>query len=459
MTDPAIRRRTRRALAAGFALGLVFVVVGKYVIEHTTLVDWIVVPLARSDSSGSGDAIVVLGGANTGLCTPNYSGLQRVLLAARLYEQKRAPLMVITGGRTSPQPCSLAAPMRDLAVRLGVPADRIRLEETSRSTWENAERSDAVLKSIGAKRIVLVTDRTHMGRAEAVFRRFGYEVERAGVPILLGHTSNWSLLAMGLREYAAKAYYWWRGYSGSGPVQNALVSRVEPSSPDQEPRVNDIDRSQKAQRSDTIVVLGASYAAGWKLDSIGDMRVVNKGVSGQQSWELLDRFDRDVVALAPRAVIIWGFINDVYRADRAKLAEALARTQQTMLTMIDRAQANGIEPILATEVTIRGRLELREDVLNFVGRLAGKQSYQAGINRHVLDTNAWLREVARQRGLLLLDLQPQISGPDGFRRREYSVTDGSHISPAGYEALTRYAGPVLQQHLNRVSASSRRHVP
>jgi hypothetical protein len=119
--------------------------------------------------------------------------------------------------------------------------------------------------------------------------------------------------------------------------------------------------------------------------------------------------------------------------------------------MIERGRANGIEPILATEVTVRGRLELREDAMALVGRLLGKQSYQMYVNRHVLDTNVWLREVARQQSLLLLDLQPQIAGPDGTRRREYSRPDGSHISSAGYETLTRYALPILNSHLARGS--------
>jgi uncharacterized SAM-binding protein YcdF (DUF218 family)/lysophospholipase L1-like esterase len=452
MTDPVQRRRTRRALLTGFALGIVFVLVFKYIIEHTMVVDWIVVPLGRGygDTTGLADAIVVLGASSTGLCTPNYSGLQRVLRGAQLYHEGRAPMMVIVGGKTADIPCTLAAPMRDLAIRLGVPLDRIRLEETSRSTWENAERSDAVLKTIGASRILLVTDRTHIGRAEVAFRRFGYQIERASVPVLLGHISNWTLLVMGLREYAAWTYYWWRGYTGSAPAPSALVSWVEPSSPKQEPRVEGVTVVSR-KLNDTVVLLGASYAAGWNIDSIGDLRVINRGMNGQQSWELLERFDRDVVAAAPRAVIIWGFINDIYRAERPKLGDALARTRQSLLTMIERGRANGIEPILATEVTVRGRLELREDAMALVGRLLGKQSYQMYVNRHVLDTNVWLREVARQQSLLLLDLQPQIAGPDGTRRREYSRPDGSHISSAGYETLTRYALPILNSHLARGS--------
>jgi len=451
MVDSIQRRHTRRTLLAGFFLGIVFVLISKYVIEHTTLVDHAVAPLALGDTGGSGDAIVVLGAGNTGLCTPNLNGLQRVLLAANLYQQGRAPVMVITGGRTTYSACTVAAPMRDFALRLGVPADRIRVEEVSQSTWENAERSDAVLKALGVRRIVLVTDRHHMRRADGVFRRFGYQIERAGVPVLLGHTSNWSLLAMSLREYVATAYYWWRGRLSSTPEPGALVSRVEPLDPKQELFVEHVTHRDhtEANPRNTVVVLGASYAEGWKLPPIGDMQVINKGVSGQTSWELLERFDRDVVALTPRAVIIWGYINDIHRAQRAAIGDGIARAQQSVLAMIDRARASGIEPILATEVTVRGRLTLREDIAGFIGRILGKQSYQSYVNRHVLDMNAWVREVARQRRVALLDLQPVIAGSDGARRRAYATPDGSHISQAGYDALTQFAAPILRDHFAR----------
>ena len=41
--------------------------------------------------------------------------------------------------------------------------------------------------------------------------------------------------------------------------------------------------------------------------------MINRGVNGEQSFEMLKRFDSDVVATKPRAVILWGFINDVFR--------------------------------------------------------------------------------------------------------------------------------------------------
>jgi hypothetical protein len=53
-----------------------------------------------------------------------------------------------------------------------------------------------------------------------------------------------------------------------------------------------------------IVLLGASFAAGWQLPQVSGHPIVNKGVGGNHSFDMLARFDRDVVALRPRAVIV-----------------------------------------------------------------------------------------------------------------------------------------------------------
>ena len=76
-----------------------------------------------------------------------------------------------------------------------------------------------------------------------------------------------------------------------------------------------------------VVILGASYAKGWELPPIGDVRFVNKSVAGEQSFEMLNRFDADVAAEKPRAVIVWGFINDISRSARPDVATSLARVR------------------------------------------------------------------------------------------------------------------------------------
>ena len=200
--------------------------------------------------------------------------------------------------------------------------------------------------------------------------------------------------------------------------------------------------------SGPLVILGASYARQWPL-TVPGWRIVNKGVAGQVSTEVRERFEHDVVPERPRAVIIWGFINDVFRSPPDRMPATLRRVRDNVQAMVAAARVAGIEPILATEVTVRGAVTWGDWAQEWVGWALGKESYQAMINRHVHETNAWLRDYAARERLLLLDLQPVVSNPKGFRSPGHARPDGSHISPAGYDALTRYAAPKLAAHLGR----------
>ena len=81
--------------------------------------------------------------------------------------------------------------MRDLAVRLGVPSEACLLEEQSHSTEQNARFSSEVLRSLGARRVVVVSDPYHLLRARQYFRLHGFEV--ATSPALLTERNMWLL--------------------------------------------------------------------------------------------------------------------------------------------------------------------------------------------------------------------------------------------------------------------------
>jgi lysophospholipase L1-like esterase len=233
----------------------------------------------------------------------------------------------------------------------------------------------------------------------------------------------------------------------SGTPDRALVPVVAPSNAEPDHAAMSERHPALAHPSGPIVILGASYAKGWS-PRIAGRTVINSGVAGQQSFELLERFDRDVVAHAPRAVVIWGFINDVFRTPRATIADGLARARTSLTTIVERSRAAGIEPILATEVTIRYKAGLTERLAVLAGTVLGRQGYYEYVNRHVLDTNAWLREYAAREGILLLDLQPVVADASGLRKPEFANEDGSHLPPAAYDALSAYAAPRLERHLS-----------
>ena len=105
----------------------------------------------------------------------------RCLHAIDLYRKAGRGRIVVSGGEAYEGcPCpTLAQAMRDFTVKTGVPARDVVMEDTSRTTFENARDCRALLAPQGIERIVLVTDATHMLRAAACFRAQGFDVVAA----------------------------------------------------------------------------------------------------------------------------------------------------------------------------------------------------------------------------------------------------------------------------------------
>ena len=426
-----------------------------YTINRTAFADRLVSPLLLSDTPGQADAIVVLGAGVLGQCEPNLNAVRRTLLAARLWRAGRAPILLTTGGAPAGMRCSVGRVMADLAVEVGVPPSAVSAETSSRSTHENAALAAPMLRAMGARRILLVSDRLHLLRAARSFAREGFAIELAGVPVYAGHPNNVSMLYAAARETVALRYYDRQGWlapdwSDAGRSRRRAVDDERPhlipvayrSSMSQAPRT-------------TVVILGASYAAGWHPPAPAGLQVVNRGVAGQQSWQLLERFDADVASQSPRAVVLWGFINDIFRAPEGKLDASVTRARASFATMVQRAKASGIEPVLATEVTIRGEDTWSETFASWVGWALGKEGHAERVNRAVLDTNQWIRDLGRREGLLVLDFERALAASSGERRREFATPDGSHITPAGYAALSAAAGPILDRHFQAAAGAAR----
>lgn len=199
------------------------------------------------------------------------------------------------------------------------------------------------------------------------------------------------------------------------------------------------DNKVSAGSKMAMVIIGASYAKGWNVVALDGMPVINKGVGGEQTHEMLARFDRDVIAVKPRVVLIWGFINDVFRSEPEEREEKLQRTRENLRNMVDKARRSGVVPILATEVTLPGDEGVVASAMAWIGKMRGKQSYQDQINNHVIEINQWIRGLAAEQKLVLLDFEKALADEDGRRKREYTTEDGTHLSARAYEALTQYA--------------------
>jgi uncharacterized SAM-binding protein YcdF (DUF218 family) len=126
------------------------------------------------------DAIVVLGGGARDLSwvpagpEPSEGSLERLVGAVQLARKHRLPLVMSGGtGDTKPGTVLEADAMANVAMRLGIPAKDIVIENGSRNTWENAQ---AVQKILPGRTIILVTSAFHMRRSVAMFKKQGFSV-------------------------------------------------------------------------------------------------------------------------------------------------------------------------------------------------------------------------------------------------------------------------------------------
>ena len=142
------------------------------------------------------DVIVVAGGVfGTGLALPHpnlNSAADRYWHAARLFHAGKAPWIIVSGGgRPGSAPPTEAASARLFLLDLGVPDERILLEDQARTTRENAVRVQAMVHEYGFQNLLLVTSALHMRRTEASFRALGMDI----VPVATDYevsTSSWA---------------------------------------------------------------------------------------------------------------------------------------------------------------------------------------------------------------------------------------------------------------------------
>jgi lysophospholipase L1-like esterase len=195
-------------------------------------------------------------------------------------------------------------------------------------------------------------------------------------------------------------------------------------------------KSNTATQNHQVIVIGDSIDAGgdddqgtrpywsgsvWSLTALlsrGRFSLVrNEGIGGQATQQMLDRFRTAVLDRRPGIVIIGGGRNDLNGG------VATETTRANIVSMVDQAQSAGIHPVLHTTPPV--------DVAGG-GAFNTVASNRAGTIAH----NTWLRSLALQRGIELIDLWRLWADPaTGGYLSGYSL-DGIH--PTG-DAVDRAA--------------------
>jgi uncharacterized SAM-binding protein YcdF (DUF218 family) len=165
------RRRRRRALPVLLVLFIIFAVVSA-VWCHSVYVQ--IEIYANQDQAAPADAIGVFGAAE-------YDGRPSPVFRARLdhaldlYHRGIAPLLITLGGEGGDE-FSEGSVGRVYLMSKGVPEQNIIAETKSRNTEESARRIAVIARTNGLRRLVIVSDGTHLFRIHAICAADGLDV-------------------------------------------------------------------------------------------------------------------------------------------------------------------------------------------------------------------------------------------------------------------------------------------
>jgi lysophospholipase L1-like esterase len=182
-----------------------------------------------------------------------------------------------------------------------------------------------------------------------------------------------------------------------------------------------------------VVLMGDSITYHWTAEDLPTppwMEVVNRGVVGQNTSQMLLRFEDDVVALKPAAVVILGGANDlrVYVGDPAAAeAGVLARIERNVAAMADIANANGVKVVICA-------------ITPFGADHRGLQRDPATLRA----ANAWLKTFAASRHYPFADYYGVLADASGDMPASLSK-DGLHPTAEGHRRMWPQLQAALEQ--------------
>jgi lysophospholipase L1-like esterase len=189
----------------------------------------------------------------------------------------------------------------------------------------------------------------------------------------------------------------------------------------------------------SVVFIGDSITAIWGSGQQGPQFAqhpnwVDKGISGQNSSQVLARFRSDVIDLHPEIVHILVGTNDVYPG------WTLQPSAANVEAMVQMAQANGIHVILTT-IPPWGC---------DASQCAAAESADSTLSRYdrINTWNAWIEQYALSKGIPVVDYHSALLAPDGEHYVPDLTIEGVHPNAAGYVVMT----PMVEGVINAIAS-------
>ncbi len=177
-----------------------------------------------------------------------------------------------------------------------------------------------------------------------------------------------------------------------------------------------------------VVFIGDSITENWKIadPSLFSETMLDRGIGGQTTPQILLRFYQDVVSLHPQVVHIMAGTNDISGNTGASTDGTIVRN---IRAMIDIAKANGIRVVLASITPSK----------TFIARPGVDPSSRiAAVNRE-------LKALAAEKRITYADYFPLLADNDGGMDSSLG-NDGLHPNRIGYARMRVLTDKVIGSH-------------
>jgi uncharacterized SAM-binding protein YcdF (DUF218 family) len=201
-----LRSNRRIAIATTIGAAAVLWLAGNTIIGYT-LARTLEMRYVPSGKLPTADAIVVLAGV-TGKAYPPQpvphlgAGADRLVYAALLYKENKAPLVIFSGNDNE------SAEMMQAMEMMGIPGKAMLGENTSlQNTYGGARDLKPTLLSHNVRKVLLVTSAIRMPRALAVFRSLGIDAIAAPTDFTTRKMPDASNLVLGILPLRESRYW------------------------------------------------------------------------------------------------------------------------------------------------------------------------------------------------------------------------------------------------------------
>ena len=170
---------------------------------------------------------------------------------------------------------------------------------------------------------------------------------------------------------------------------------------------------------DRIVLIGDSITEGWtdfNPEFFQENNIINRGISGQTTPQMLIRIKQDAVHLDPKIIIINGGTNDIWGNTGPSTPEMII---DNLCSMAEIASKNNIQVVLSTILPVYQYPE-RDDIID--------------PPKTISFINSVLQDYCNKNSLAFLDYFSPMADEKKGLRSDYG-TDGVHPNKQGYSVM------------------------